>query len=149
MPSKRPQTIRGPGPAASSITRDWVNGRRRADKNRRGAGRFPASVRAAAVVGLELREDRRVVEALLGRIEIREEVLLLVARDVDRGGQPVVVDRDEPVVSLELERDRLDQRALLEGVQDPAPDRLDDVEELFGVHLLVANQEQVGEDVVV
>src|ERR1700727_994200 len=29
MPSKRPQTISGPDPAASSATRDWVNGRPR------------------------------------------------------------------------------------------------------------------------
>src|SRR5712675_702665 len=29
MPSNRPQTIIGPGPAASSATRDWVNGRPR------------------------------------------------------------------------------------------------------------------------
>src|SRR5712664_2028123 len=29
MPSNRPQTIKGPGPAASSTIRDWVNGRPR------------------------------------------------------------------------------------------------------------------------
>src|SRR5258708_19665232 len=36
MPSNRPQTINGPGPAASSLTRDWVNGRPRGLIKRRG-----------------------------------------------------------------------------------------------------------------
>src|SRR5258705_2817788 len=36
MPSNRPQTIIGPDPAASSTTRDWVNGRPRGLISRRG-----------------------------------------------------------------------------------------------------------------
>src|ERR1700735_330005 len=36
MPSNRPQTIRGPGPAASAVTPDWVNGRPRGLIKRRG-----------------------------------------------------------------------------------------------------------------
>src|ERR1700752_2129786 len=49
MPSKRPQTIRGPGPAASSVTRDWCNGRPRGPISSRGrSGAMPAASIAAA-----------------------------------------------------------------------------------------------------
>jgi hypothetical protein len=53
------------------------------------------------------------------------------------------------VVALELDGDRLDQRIVLVGVLDPAPDRLDELEELVGVHLVVADEEDVGEDLLV
>ena len=49
MPSNRPQTIRGPGPAASSTTRDWVNGRPRGLISRRGrSGAISAASMASA-----------------------------------------------------------------------------------------------------
>ena len=80
----------------------------------------------AAVAALQVGQDRDVVGVRLGGLEVGEEVLLLVPRDVDRGGQPVVGDRDELVVALELVGDRLDQRLVLVGVEDPAADRLDE-----------------------
>ena len=69
-------------------------------------------------------------------------------RDVDRGRQPIVRDRDELVVPLELVGDRLDEGLVLERVEDPAADRLDELEELLGLHLVLAGEQHVGEDVV-
>src|SRR5690349_2366688 len=100
----------------------------------------PGLVRPARVA-LEVGEDGGVVLALGGLVQVGEEVLLLVARDVHRSGQPVVADRDEAVVALELVGDRLDQRVLLEGIEDAPADGLDDVEELLGVHLVLAGEE--------
>src|SRR5689334_1730178 len=51
MPSKRPQTIRGPGPLASSTTRSCVNGRPRGLISSRGRSgvTFAASIAAARI----------------------------------------------------------------------------------------------------
>ncbi len=82
-------------------------------------------------------------------VEVREVVVVVDLTDVDGGRQPLVGDRDEAVLALEFLGDRLDQRVLLEAVLDLHADRLDELEELVGVHLLLAHEEQVGEDVVV
>src|SRR5262249_30017960 len=60
-----------------------------------------------------------------------------------------VRDEDEAVIALQLDGDRLDQRIVLVGVLDPAPDRLDQLEEVVRIHLVVAAEEDVGEDVLV
>src|SRR5580693_8820040 len=48
MPSNRPQTINGPGPAASSATWNWVNGRPRGLINRRGRSEAISAASIAA-----------------------------------------------------------------------------------------------------
>jgi hypothetical protein len=50
-------------------------------------------------------------------------------------------------VALELGRDRLDERIVLELIQDLAPNFLDELEELFGVVFRVVDEEHVREDV--
>ena len=41
-------------------------------------------------------------------LELGQEVVALLGRDVDRGRQAIVADIDETVVAFQLERDRLD-----------------------------------------
>ena len=55
-------------------------------------------------------------------LELGQEVLGLVGRDVDRGDQPVVADVDEAVVALELDGDRLAERIVVVLVLDPTAD---------------------------
>ena len=58
-------------------------------------------------------------------------------------------DEDEAVLPLELGGDRLDQRIVHVIVLDLMADRLDELEELVGIHLVVAGEQDVGEDVLV
>ena len=58
-------------------------------------------------------------------------------------------DVDEAVLALELGGDRLDQRIVLVVVLDLATDGLDELEELVRLHLVLADEEDVGEDVLV
>ena len=81
-------------------------------------------------------------------IEIRR-FSFSIRRDVDRRLQTCVRDEREAVLALELEGDRLDERIFLERVLDLLADRLDELEEVLGLELLVVDQEQVREDVVV
>jgi hypothetical protein len=53
------------------------------------------------------------------------------------------------VVPLEFLGDRFDEGIVLEAVLDPQPDRLDELEELVGFHVVLADEENVGEHVVV
>ena len=107
-------------------------------------------VRARAPVDVEVRADRHVVGVgpavsvsvvlvivlvVEVAVDLGQEVVVFLFRDVDRGAQPVVGDVQEAVLALEHGRDRLDQRVLRVTVLDPAADRLDEVEELVGLPL--------------
>ena len=90
----------------------------------------------------------RVVDVELG-FEVGQEGLARILRHVDGGRQAIVRDVDELVIALELLGDRLDKRVAVVGLDDPLADLLDDHEELLGVHLFLARQHEIGEDVVV
>ena len=68
---------------------------------------------------------------------------------MNRGAQPAVGDVRKAVLALELEGDRLDQRIFLVRVLDLCANGLDELEEVFGLELLVVDQQQVGEDLLI
>ena len=53
------------------------------------------------------------------------------------------------MLPLEFDGDRLDERIVLERVLDPAPDRLDQLEELVRFVLLLVGKEGVRKDIVI
>jgi hypothetical protein len=53
------------------------------------------------------------------------------------------------MVALQLERDCLDEGVLLEVGLDLGPDRLDELEEVLGLELLIVDEQKVREDVIV
>ena len=82
-------------------------------------------------------------------VQLGEEVVVLAGRDVHGRNQSIVGDEQEAVLAFELRGDRLDQGVVAVRVLDPAPDRLDQVEELVGRPLGVAVQENVGVNLLV
>ena len=104
---------------------------------------------------VELRDHRPIVGTalvllgLLLGVDRDEEVLLVDRRDVDRGHDPVVGDKEEAVLALQLGCDCLDQRIVRIGVLNLVTDRLDELEEVVGIHFLFADEEDIGEDVLV
>ena len=109
------------------------------------------------VLAIDVHEERSIRFAVrFARTSVRprlvepgDERLALVGRDVDRHSEPGIVDVEEAVAPLELVRDRLDERILLEPLDDLAARLEHELEELLLVELRVVREQDVGVDVVV
>ena len=111
-------------------------------------------MRAPAVAfGLEVGGDRQEVGVQVvvgvfgvGRVDVGQEVVVVIPRHIDRGRQPLVGNEREAVFTLELRGDRLDERIFVKADLNPAANRLDELEELLRLPLLLVGEEDVRVD---
>src|SRR6266566_3386146 len=110
---------------------------------------------------LEVGQDRHVAvvhliaigfgvgQRAVAALQFGQEIVVVESRYVDGCGKAIVGHHDESVLAPQDVGDGLDERILLERVLDAAADRLDCLEKKLRIHLLLARQQQVGEEVVV
>ncbi len=113
----------------------------------------PSVVAVGPVLGFDLDQHRaEVVFLAQGRrsalVDRGDHSLLLLGGNAHRSAQ-VGLDMDKAVLTLELGRDGLDQRLLLEGLEHCLPRLEHQLKKLLLVILGVVREQDVGEELVV